>query len=225
MEYNSEKAETQFPFFWDSCQCPSRNQAEDHALRKNRPLTGPLFHWSSPCASSQTILSPILLLQGWEGHPSYIIQLWGTKGSRVGTRQDNKTGERGNTSARVHGDECILLLSGGWGNTRIDKLEMLSLSAPCMMYAKTCDKTEDQLKTTCASTEGSRFTISSKIITVFQTSVNQGHYFQIGHHLYTIYLVFFINLTFKKLQKEKTLYHDFKWKKTNILLVSGNLCK
>ena len=93
------------------------------------------------------------------------------------------------------------------------------------MYAKTHDKSEDQLKTTCASTEGSRFTISSKIITVFQPSVNQGHYFQTGHHLYTIYLVFFFNLTFKKLQKEEILYHYFKWKKTNILLVSGNLCK
>lgn len=110
----------------------------------------------------------------------------------MGTRQDNKTGERGNTSARVTGDEYILLLSAGLGDPRIDKIEMLSFKRPCMMYAKTRDKSEDQLKTTCASTEGSRFTISSKIITVFQPSVNQGHYFQTGHHLYNIYLVFFL---------------------------------
>ena len=79
----------------------------------------------------------------------------------MGTRQGNKTRERGTTSARVPGDEYILLLSGGRGDPRIDKIEMLSLSAPCMMYAKTRDKSEDQLKTTCASTEGSRFTISA----------------------------------------------------------------
>lgn len=94
----------------------------------------PYFTEVSPCAPSQTIHFLILLLPGLEGHPSYIIQPWGTRGSRVGTRQDNKTGERGNTSARVTGDEYILLLSAGPGDPRIDKTEMLSLSAPawCM---------------------------------------------------------------------------------------------